>query len=157
MKIQNTRMLALLEASLVTFLWSTSYVLIRIGLDEINPLAFDLLKNLDNKINILDLTIKVIYFKKENKTIKSNIITKEDFETILPIDLKETKILQSSIYKTPTESKFIILKDPTNMINPIEGLEGFKDLFNSRFNKLLKIALQRPDSYKIKKINSSSS
>lgn len=40
MKIQNTRMLALLEASLVTFLWSTSYVLIRIGLDEINPLAF---------------------------------------------------------------------------------------------------------------------
>jgi len=30
----------LIEASLVTFLWSTSYILIRIGLKEINPLAF---------------------------------------------------------------------------------------------------------------------
>jgi drug/metabolite transporter (DMT)-like permease len=33
-------MLSLVEASLVTFLWSTSYILIRIGLKEINPLAF---------------------------------------------------------------------------------------------------------------------
>jgi drug/metabolite transporter (DMT)-like permease len=33
-------MLPLIEASLVTFLWSTSYILIRIGLKEINPLAF---------------------------------------------------------------------------------------------------------------------
>jgi len=30
----------LIEASFVTFLWSSSYVLIRIGLKEINPLAF---------------------------------------------------------------------------------------------------------------------
>ena len=40
MKINNKHIIALLEASIVTFLWSTSYVLIRIGLDEINPLAF---------------------------------------------------------------------------------------------------------------------
>ena len=40
MRIQKTRMLSLIEASLVTFLWSTSYILIRIGLKEINPLAF---------------------------------------------------------------------------------------------------------------------
>jgi drug/metabolite transporter (DMT)-like permease len=33
-------MLSLIEASLVTFLWSSSYILIRIGLEEINPLAF---------------------------------------------------------------------------------------------------------------------
>ncbi|WP_144368012.1 DMT family transporter [Palaeococcus pacificus] len=31
---------ALLEALLVTFLWSTSYVLIKIGLKEVNPLSF---------------------------------------------------------------------------------------------------------------------
>jgi drug/metabolite transporter (DMT)-like permease len=33
-------MLALAEAFLVTFLWSTSYILIKIGVEEINPLAF---------------------------------------------------------------------------------------------------------------------
>ena len=40
MILNNKQIIALLEASLVTFLWSTSYVLIKIGLDEINPLAF---------------------------------------------------------------------------------------------------------------------
>lgn len=36
----KTRVLPLAEALLVTFLWSTSYILIEIGLEEINPLAF---------------------------------------------------------------------------------------------------------------------
>jgi len=40
MSIQKIQMLPLIEASLVTFLWSTSYIFIRIGLKEINPLAF---------------------------------------------------------------------------------------------------------------------
>ena len=40
MRLQKARMLSLVEALLVTFLWSSSYVLIRIGLEEINPLAF---------------------------------------------------------------------------------------------------------------------
>jgi drug/metabolite transporter (DMT)-like permease len=40
MSIQKLQILPLIEASLVTFLWSTSYILIRIGLKEINPLAF---------------------------------------------------------------------------------------------------------------------
>lgn len=35
-----SRATALLEATLVTFLWSTSYVLIKIGLNEIPPLSF---------------------------------------------------------------------------------------------------------------------
>lgn len=40
MGISKKRSLPLIEASLVTFLWSTSYVMIKIGLKEINPLAF---------------------------------------------------------------------------------------------------------------------
>jgi drug/metabolite transporter (DMT)-like permease len=35
-----TRMVSLVEALLVAFLWSTSYILIEIGLEQINPLAF---------------------------------------------------------------------------------------------------------------------
>jgi drug/metabolite transporter (DMT)-like permease len=38
--IAKTRVLSVAEALLVTFLWSTSYILIKIGLEEINPLAF---------------------------------------------------------------------------------------------------------------------
>ena len=38
--IPKTRALALAEAFLVTFLWSTSYVLVKMGLREMNPLAF---------------------------------------------------------------------------------------------------------------------
>ena len=34
------RLHALIEALLVTFLWSTSYILIKIGLRELNPIAF---------------------------------------------------------------------------------------------------------------------
>jgi drug/metabolite transporter (DMT)-like permease len=40
MRVKRTRILSLIEALFVTFLWSSSYVLIRIGLKEINPLAF---------------------------------------------------------------------------------------------------------------------
>ena len=36
----RTRALSIVEALLVTFLWSTSYILIKIGLEEINPLIF---------------------------------------------------------------------------------------------------------------------
>jgi len=36
----KTRVLSLAEALLVTFLWSTSYILIKIGLKEMNPVAF---------------------------------------------------------------------------------------------------------------------
>jgi len=40
MGTSKARVLALTEAFLVTFLWSTSYILIKIGVEEINPLAF---------------------------------------------------------------------------------------------------------------------
>jgi drug/metabolite transporter (DMT)-like permease len=40
MRNSKTHVLALVEALLVTFLWSTSYILIELGLEEINPLTF---------------------------------------------------------------------------------------------------------------------
>lgn len=40
MKPSKAHILALSEALLVTFLWSTSYILVKMGLREINPLAF---------------------------------------------------------------------------------------------------------------------
>lgn len=38
--MSKTRLVPLAEALLVTFLWSTSYILIEIGLEEIDPLTF---------------------------------------------------------------------------------------------------------------------
>jgi drug/metabolite transporter (DMT)-like permease len=40
LRTSESRLLPLAEALLVTFLWSTSYILIKIGLEEINPFAF---------------------------------------------------------------------------------------------------------------------
>jgi drug/metabolite transporter (DMT)-like permease len=40
LEISEGRLLALAEALTVTFLWSTSYIFIKIGLEEINPFAF---------------------------------------------------------------------------------------------------------------------
>lgn len=40
MELSKAHVLALVEALLVTFLWSTSYVLVKMGLKDINPLAF---------------------------------------------------------------------------------------------------------------------
>lgn len=40
MELSKARVSALAEALLVTFLWSTSYVLVKVGLRDINPLAF---------------------------------------------------------------------------------------------------------------------
>jgi len=38
--MSESRLVPISEALLVTFLWSTSYILIKLGLEEINPLAF---------------------------------------------------------------------------------------------------------------------
>ena len=69
MRIQKTRMLSLIEASLVTFLWSTSYILIRIGLKEINPLAFAAYRYV---IASFVLLFPFIYQLKKGKTGKFN-------------------------------------------------------------------------------------
>jgi drug/metabolite transporter (DMT)-like permease len=68
MKIQNIHILALLEASLVTFLWSTSYVLIRIGLDEINPIAFAAYRYFFASLMLL-IPLFFQFRKKETKNI----------------------------------------------------------------------------------------
>jgi drug/metabolite transporter (DMT)-like permease len=65
MRLPKARMLPLIEASLVTFLWSSSYVLIRIGLKEINPLAFASYRYV---LASLILLIPVYLKLKKNKT-----------------------------------------------------------------------------------------
>ena len=70
MRLQKTRMLSLVEASLVTFLWSSSYVLIRIGLEEINPIAFAAYRYI--LASLMLLLPFYLQFRKE-KTMRFNL------------------------------------------------------------------------------------
>jgi drug/metabolite transporter (DMT)-like permease len=70
MRFQKARLLSLVEASLVTFLWSSSYVLICIGLEEINPLTFAAYRYL--LASLILLLPFYIQFRK-NKTSRFNL------------------------------------------------------------------------------------
>lgn len=78
MGYQRIRIIAILEALFVTFLWSTSYVLIRIGLEEINPLPFAAYRYIIASVILL---FPLYYQIRKEKTSKFN--TKTIFKFLL--------------------------------------------------------------------------
>ena len=71
------------------------------------------------------------------------LINEEDFEIYLGIkDDEEHQV------------EFEILSDPTNKITSAEGVEGYGALFASRFAKLKQIMSDRPESKKVRDIES---
>ncbi|MEM3383568.1 MAG: DNA-directed DNA polymerase II small subunit [Nitrososphaerales archaeon] len=122
---------------------------------QLHPQAFDFLLEIEEKIDITDLVLKVVQIKLASND-QQNIIMKQDIEKLLPPEFKEIenkKDVEKLIISEHIEPEFEILKDPTNDIAPIDGLKGFQSLFKSRFEKLMKIVKKRPDSYQIKKIS----
>ena len=75
MRFQKARILSLIEATLVTFLWSTSYIMIRIGLKEINPLTFAAYRYIIASF-ILLLPLYFQWKREEAKKINSKHIVK---------------------------------------------------------------------------------
>ncbi|MCP8322803.1 MAG: DNA-directed DNA polymerase II small subunit [Candidatus Methylarchaceae archaeon HK02M2] len=117
---------------------------------QLDPEAFNFLSKYDEKISIKELLIKL------NQNNKQNIITKQDLIRAFPSNLKDvgsTQLQAQKILPKPIKFEYKIIKDPTNNIFPITGIRGFKNLFRSRFEKLLKIVKERPDSYQIKQIS----
>jgi len=106
---------------------------------QIHPDAFKILENVD--VRKLEKIIKEIVREKTKKKLFQ--INQDDLETYLGI--KEDPTLQSEIK---------VLSDPTTKITTGEGVKGYNALFSSRFNKLKKIILDRPESRKLKSITS---
>ena len=51
------------------------------------------------------------------------------------------------------EADFEVISDLTEKLFPVEGVDGFRSLFQSRLRKMLTIAHQRPDSRNIRSIS----
>jgi len=106
---------------------------------QIHPDALEIL----HKINVNELAQIIKDVVREKTKQKVFLINEEDFEIYLGIkDDEEHQV------------EFEILSDPTNMITSAEGVEGYGALFASRFNKLKQIMSDRPESKKVRDIES---
>ena len=106
---------------------------------QIHPDALEILHKID--VNELAQIIKDVVREKTKQ--KVFLINEEDFEIYLGIkDDEEHQV------------EFEILSDPTNKITSAEGVEGYGALFVSRFNKLRQIMSDRPESKKVRDIES---
>jgi len=106
---------------------------------QIHPDALEILYKID--VRELGQIIKDVV--KEKTKQKQFLINEEDFEIYLGIkDDEEHQV------------EFEILSDPTEKITSAEGVEGYGELFVSRFNKLRQIMSDRPESKKVKDIES---
>ena len=96
-----------------------------------------------HKIDVRELGQIIKDVVKEKTKQKQFLINEEDFEIYLGIkDDEEHQV------------EFEILSDPTEKITSAEGVEGYGALFASRFNKLRQIMSDRPESKKVKDIES---
>ena len=106
---------------------------------QIHPDALEIL----HKIDVKELGQIIKDVVKEKTKQKQFLINEEDFEIYLGIkDDEEHQV------------EFEILSDPTDKITSAEGVEGYGALFASRFNKLRQIMSDRPESKKVKDIES---
>ena len=106
---------------------------------QIHPDALEIL----HKIDVKELAQIIKDVVKEKTKQKQFLINEEDFEIYLGIkDDEEHQV------------EFEILSDPTDKITSAEGVEGYGKLFASRFNKLKQIMSDRPESKKVKDIES---
>ena len=106
---------------------------------QIHPNALEIL----HKIDVKELGQIIKDVVKEKTKQKQFLINEEDFEIYLGIkDDEEHQV------------EFEILSDPTEKITSAEGVEGYGALFASRFNKLRQIMSDRPESKKVKDIES---
>jgi DNA polymerase II small subunit len=102
---------------------------------QIHPDAFKILEDVD--VRKLEKIIKGIVREKAKQKLFQ--INQDDLEAYLGI--KEDSTIQNTVK---------ILSEPTSKITSGEGVKGYNALFSSRFNKLKRIILDRPESKMLK-------
>lgn len=73
MGLRGSRLLALMEAYLVTFLWSSSYVLVKIGLTQLSPLTLAALRYITASAIIVPLALlkgEAVLFREAKTLLK---------------------------------------------------------------------------------------
>ncbi|MGH9991933.1 MAG: DNA-directed DNA polymerase II small subunit [Nitrososphaera sp.] len=107
---------------------------------QIHPDAFAMLKGLQS--DILKIVQDIIKTKRQSKN-----------STILVEDIKSL-LRPEKVEAGPSEQISKVLMDPTPEVTTGEGVEGYAALFRSRFEKLMRVLSQRPESKRISKIAS---
>jgi DNA polymerase II small subunit len=97
-----------------------------------------MLKSLD--VDVLKVIQEIIKIKKPTKNA---VIVVDDIKTLLEPKKQEG----------PIEQICTVLIDPTPKVATAEGVEGYTALFRSRFEKMMRILAQRPDSKRISKVS----
>ena len=105
---------------------------------QIHPNAFKILEEIDAQK--LEKIVKTVMQEKAKQKLFQ--ISPDDLETYLGI--KNDPSLQGNVK---------VLSDPTDKITSGEGINGYNALFLSRFNKMKKIILDRPESKLLKSAN----
>lgn len=115
---------------------------------QVNPEAFKLLQSFTGRLDLVQLFKQVMITKRETNPSGSVIITKQDLEACLPSGFSEKEVIEEcDTAEADLELQVEILKDPTEKISPIQGVQGFQKLFMSRYSKLLSIVKQRPNTF----------
>lgn len=105
---------------------------------QIHPNALNILENINSK-DLMKIIKQII---REKSIEKQFLINKNDFEEFLGINNNEQ-----------IDNHHEILLDVTDKITSAQGVEGYSKLFESRFRKLKKIIMDRPESKQIKQIS----
>ncbi len=105
---------------------------------QIHPEAFKILEKIDAK---------------ELQNIIKQIVREKAKQNLFLINQNDLKMFVESEVDHTTEDNHVILFDPSKNVTSAEGIDGFSALFTSRYQKLLKIMMQRSQSKKLTPIS----
>ena len=106
---------------------------------QIHPDAFKILEKIDAK---------------ELQSIIKQIVREKAKQNLFLINQSDLRMFIESDVDSSTEDQHVILFDPSKKVTSAEGIDGFTSLFTSRYQKLLKIMMQRSQSKKLTPVSS---
>ncbi len=113
-------------ANIVSYLTTRGYMIEPEALEALNSLGDDAEKVLSQIID------------SKKSSVNDKLIKIEDIISFIPA--------RESPAQQVVETELEVVSDPTNEIKPLKPLEGYSRLFTDRYNKLLALLRQRPDS-----------
>lgn len=114
------------RANIVSYLTTRGYMIEPEALEVLGSLGEDAEKVLSQLIDL------------KKPSANNRLIKMQDIISFIPVKEPPTQQV--------VETELEVVSDPTDKIEPLKPLEGYSRLFTDRYNKLLALLRQRPDS-----------